>query len=95
VEHMDRQFFSTGNAGLTNARRRAMQHQVKQGDGYAQMHMGAIAHASVNDRGEALSISGVQQARIAGAAYKGNAAKKQHKKKKAGKQRSGQGVYEY
>ncbi|KAJ1938010.1 hypothetical protein FBU59_004578 [Linderina macrospora] len=95
VDHVDRQFFSTGQAGLTNARRRALQHQVKQGDGYTQMQMGVIARSHVDAQGQATNLSAVQHAKMAGAAYKGNAAKKQHKKKKAGKQRSGQGVYEY
>ncbi|KAI8324838.1 P-loop containing nucleoside triphosphate hydrolase protein [Martensiomyces pterosporus] len=93
VEAVDRQFFTTGQA-LVAAQRHSSTHKVTQGNGYAQMQVGAAARSYVNDRGEALAVSGVEVARQAGLAQAGKPGKK-HKRKKAGKQRSGDGVYEY
>ncbi|KAJ2725509.1 hypothetical protein GGI07_001265 [Coemansia sp. Benny D115] len=91
IDALDARFFSPGGAALLNAQRRAGSHQVKQGNGFAQMQVGVAARTRVNDKGEVEAISAVEAARMAAKAQGG---KKSHKKKRAGKQRSGQGVIE-
>ncbi|KAJ2454911.1 hypothetical protein EV183_001172 [Coemansia sp. RSA 2336] len=84
---LDRQFFApTSGAALQHAQRRAKSHQVTQGRGFAQMLSNGIAsRALVNDRGEPVSHAPGTLAKHS---------KKQHKKKRPAKQRSGAGVFD-
>ncbi|KAI7834963.1 hypothetical protein BX661DRAFT_175851 [Kickxella alabastrina] len=93
IDALDSRFFSTG-AALLNAQRRAGTHEVKQGKGFAQMQIAVAARSNTNNRGEIEAISGTEAARLAALEHAGKDGKKSHKKRRAGKQRSGKGVYE-
>ncbi|KAJ2332203.1 hypothetical protein GGI00_002894 [Coemansia sp. RSA 2681] len=89
IDALDRRFFATG-AALLAAQRNAKGYDVRQGAGFAQTRTPTAA-ARVNDRGEPIAADAVKAARQAGLA---KTADKHHKKKKPGKQRSGQGIYD-
>ncbi|KAJ2754961.1 hypothetical protein GGH94_000120 [Coemansia aciculifera] len=89
IDALDRRFFTTG-AALLAAQRNAKGYDVVQGAGYAQTRAPTAA-SRVNDRGEPIAADAVKAARQAGLA---KTTDKHHKKKKPGKQRSGQGIYE-
>ncbi|KAJ2603081.1 hypothetical protein GGF40_000075 [Coemansia sp. RSA 1286] len=93
VDALDARFFSTG-AALQTAQRKAGTHQVKQGRGFAQMQVGVAARSQIGADGQARGVSAVDAARMAAQEQMASRGKKQHKKKRPGKQRSGQGVYE-
>ncbi|KAJ2012604.1 hypothetical protein IW146_009891 [Coemansia sp. RSA 922] len=89
IDALDRRFFTTG-AALLAAQRNAKGYDVVQGAGYAQTRAPTAA-SRVNDRGEPIAADAVKAAKKAGLA---KTTDKHHKKKKPGKQRSGQGIYE-
>ncbi|KAJ1668171.1 hypothetical protein IW140_000662 [Coemansia sp. RSA 1813] len=89
VDALDSSFFDARTA-LLHAQRRGKSHQVKQGNGYAQMQVAAAARPRVNDRGETIG-AGSDQASMGTL----NKADKRHKKKKAGKNRGDGTLGEY
>ncbi|KAJ1719948.1 hypothetical protein LPJ53_005365 [Coemansia erecta] len=95
VDALDARFFTTG-AALAQAQRGAGAHRVTQGRGFAQMQVAVAARSHVGDEGEGRVVGAVEAARLAARAQQAQLAggKKAHKKKRPGKQRSGQGVYE-
>ncbi|KAJ2402923.1 hypothetical protein GGI23_000347 [Coemansia sp. RSA 2559] len=87
IDALDSSFFDPRTA-LLHAQRRGKSHQVKQGSGYAQMQVAVAARPQVNDRGEAIA-SGSGQA----PAVVLSKSSKHHKKRRAGKNRTGVGEY--
>ncbi|KAJ2385333.1 hypothetical protein GGI05_004732, partial [Coemansia sp. RSA 2603] len=92
VDALDARFFTTG-AALATAQRGAGAHRVTQGRGFAQMQVAVAACSHVDNSGESRSVGAVEAARLAAQAQLAGG-KKAHKKKRPGKQRSGQGVYD-
>ncbi|KAJ2787467.1 hypothetical protein GGI15_000712 [Coemansia interrupta] len=93
VDALDARFFTTG-AALKQAQRGAAGHRVTQGRGFAQMQVAVAARSHVDNEGEVRAQGAVEAAQMAAQAQQARMAggKKAHKKKRPGKQRSGQGV---
>ncbi|KAJ2889404.1 hypothetical protein IWW38_004733 [Coemansia aciculifera] len=91
IAALDSRFFAAANAtgaALLAAQRNAKGYDVRQGAGYAQTSAPTAA-PRVNDRGEPIA-----PADAAKAARPPKSTDKHHKKKKPGKQRSGQGIFD-
>ncbi|KAJ2485808.1 hypothetical protein EV174_001503 [Coemansia sp. RSA 2320] len=93
VAALDRRFFASGAALLAAQRSARSSADVVSGAGFAQIRAptASAAAARLNSRGEPMSADAIESARLAALA---KPAAKLHKKKKPGKQRSGQGIYE-
>ncbi|KAJ2813887.1 hypothetical protein H4S07_000341 [Coemansia furcata] len=87
VDALDRRFFNAATGAALLAAQRNAKGDVRQGAGFAQTRAPTAA-SRVNDRGEPIKAD--DAARVKALDKKD----KHHKKKKPGKQRSGQGIYE-